>query len=226
MKKILLIHVAVIFSFTSFAQEKSNNPIPKIISKQDKLLLNLNWDNWLKTSTGLDVKGFRSRGFSFLFMNEKPFGEGNCAIAWGLGFSSQNVHSNSFPTYNEDGSKTFFSPISSTTDYELNKLSCNFVDAAFEFRLRSNPNEHNKRFKIAAAIKAGYLVQSHTKFETFDIKMKTYNIKNLNKFQYGLTGRIGYGRWGFTGYYSLINLFKNEKGPELIPVSVGLSYAL
>lgn len=226
MKKILPLFIAVIFSYTSFAQDKNPMSIPKIISKQDKLLLNLNWDNWLNTTTGVDVKAFRSRGFSFLIMNEKPFGEGNFAIAWGLGFSSQNVHSNTTPTYNDDGSKTYLTPIPSTTDYDLNKLSCNFIDAAFELRLRSNENEHSKRFKITAGIKAGYLVQSHTKFETDDMKIKTYNIKNLNKFQYGLTGRIGYARWGFSGYYSLINLFKDGKGPDVVPVSIGLSYAL
>ena len=47
-----------------------------IAAKQDKLIVNFNWDNWLKTSGGVNVKGFRSRGFSFLLMNEKAFGEG------------------------------------------------------------------------------------------------------------------------------------------------------
>jgi len=223
MKKIFTL-LFLLPAFGSFAQSGATASIAKIAAKQDRLILNLNWDNWLKTTTGLEVKGFRSRGFSFLLMNEKVIGEGHTAFAWGLGFSSQNVHSNSFPTYNEDGSKTFLSPIQNS--YDLNKLSCNFVDAALEFRFRTSENESRKRFKISAGLKGGYLVQSHTKYEDDNGKFKTYDIKNLNKFQYGVIGRIGYGKWGVSGYYSFVNLFKDGKGPELVPVSIGLSYAL
>jgi hypothetical protein len=225
MKKILIL-LFVFISSLSFGQEKKPVNIPNFVTKQDKLVLNLTLDNWLKTTQGVDVKAFRSRGFSFLLMNEKIYGEGNFAIAWGLGFSSQNVHSNTFPTYNNDGSKTFMHPFPDTLNYDLNKLSCNFIDAAFEFRLRTNENESRKRFKFSAGIKCGYLVQSHTKYEDNDVKIKTYDIKNLNKFQYGIIARIGYGKWGVNGYYSLVNLFENDKGPELVPVSIGISFTL
>ncbi len=226
MKKIL----GLLFLFTSFISaaqtpEKKPMKIPRFAAKQDRLILNLNWDNWLDASSGLDVKAFRSRGFSFLLMNEKVLGQGNSAIAFGLGFSSQNVHSNTFPTYNADESKTFLSPLSA--DYDLNKLSVNFLDAAFEIRFRTDENEAHKRFKISAGIKGGILVQSHTKYEDDVVgKIKTYGIKNLNKFQFGLTSRIGYGHWGISGYYSFVNLFKEGKGPGVVPVSIGLSYAL
>jgi len=200
--------------------------VPRFADKEDRLILNLNWDNWLNTSTGVDVKDFRSRGFSFLLMNEKIYGQGNFAFGLGIGFSSQNVHSNSFPTYNADGSKTYLSPIPDSIDYDLNKLSCNYIDAALELRFRTNENQAHKRFKITVGMKGGVLVQSHTKYEDGDEKVKTYDIKNLNTFQYGVTARIGYGKWGISGYYSLINLFKDGKGPDVVPVSVGISFAL
>jgi hypothetical protein len=226
MKKALLL-VFVFISIASFAQDaKPKMKIPKFASKQDKLILNLNWDNWLNTPAGVTTKAFRSRGFSFLFMNEKIYGEGNVALAWGLGFSSQNVHSNAFPTFNADISKTYLVPFPSTVEYDLNKLSCNFIDAALEFRYRTDENENRKRFKISVGIKGGYLVQSHTKYEDSEGKTKTYDIKNLSKFQYGVIARIGYGKWGISGYYSLIPLFKDGKGPDVVPISIGLSYAI
>ena len=205
--------------------EKKAMNIPGFASKQDRLILNFNWDNWLDASSGVEVNGFRSRGFGFLLMNEKVLGQGNIAIGFGLGFSSQNVHSNTFPTYNDDKSMTYLTPI--IGDYDLNKLSVNFIDAALEFRFRTNENESLKRFKFTAGMKGGLLVQSHTKHDndTFG-KVKTYRIKNLNSFQYGLTARIGYGRLGASGYYSLVNLFKTDKGPGVVPVSIGLAYAL
>src|SRR5689334_3091025 len=126
MKKILVL-LLISISVASMAQipEKKAMHIPRFAAKLDRLILNLNLDNWLHTSTGIHVKDFRSRGFSFLLMNEKVLGEGNAAVAFGFGFSSQNVHSNAFPTYNADKSKTYLSPI--TVDYDLNKLSCNFI---------------------------------------------------------------------------------------------------
>jgi hypothetical protein len=206
-----------------FAQEKEPVRIPKFGKKEDRIILNFNWDNWLNTSTGVEVKGFRSRGFSFLLMNEKILGKGNAAIGFGLGFSSQNVHSNTVPSSLPDGSYTFLSPIGG--DYDVNKLSCNFLDAALEVRFRTNQNAKEKRFKVSLGIKGGYLVQSHTKYEDGNGKIKTYDIKNLSKFQYGPTARIAYGNWGLSGYYSLVNLFKDGKGPEVVPVSMGISLA-
>lgn len=224
MKKNLLLACVLLFTFSFvYAQDKEPVRIPKFGKKEDRLIMNFTWDNWLKTSQGTQVKGFRSRGFSFLLMNEKILGKGNAAIGFGLGFSSQNVHSNTFPTYDPDGSHTFLSPIYG--NYDLNKLSCNFLDAALELRFRTNQNEKEKRFKISLGIKGGYLVQSHTKYEDANGKIKTYDIKNLSKFQYGPTARIAYGNWGLSGYYSLVNLFKDGKGPEVVPVSMGISLA-
>ena len=198
--------------------------VPKFAAKQDRLILNLNWDNWVNASSGVEVKGFRSRGFSFLLMNEKILGQGTSAVAFGLGFSSQNVHSNAFPSYNADKTYTYLSPL--TNDYDLNKLSVNYIDAAFEIRFRTHENSSHKRFKFTVGIKGGVLVQSHTKYEDDNGKFKTYHIKNLNDFQYGLTSRIGYGHWGISGYYSLMDLFEKGKGPDVVPVSIGLSFAL
>ena len=224
-KSLFLLLILASWNVSAQMVEKKAMKVPGFASKQDRLILNFNWDNWLDASSGVEVKGFRSRGFGFLLMNEKVLGEGNLAIGFGLGFSSQNVHSNTFPTYNDDKSKTYLTPI--TTDYELNKLSVNFVDAALEFRFRTNENESRKRFKFAAGIKGGVLVQSHTKYDDDTVgKVKTYRIKNLNSFQYGLTARIGYGRWGVSGYYSLVDLFETDKGPDVVPVSIGLAYAL
>jgi hypothetical protein len=223
-KNLFLLIVFFISVYLVSAQDKEPIKIPKIGKKEDRLILNLNWDNWINAPQGLEVKGFRSRGFSFLLMNEKIFGNGNFTIGSGIGFSSQNVHSNVFPSYNPDGSYTFLSPVSG--DYDLNKLSCNFIDAAVEFRFRTNENESQKRFKISLGMKAGYLVQSHTKYEDSNGKVKLYGIKNLNKFQYGPTARIAYGTWGISGYYSLVNLFKDGKGPDEVPVSVGISFAM
>lgn len=39
-----------------------------------------------------------------------------------------------------------------------------------------------------------------------------------------LMGRIGYGNYAINGYYSLVDILVKEKGRELIPYSVGISF--
>lgn len=46
---------------------------------------------------------------------------------------------------------------------------------------------------------------------------------NLNKVYYGLEGRIGVGPISVYAKYSLQNLFKDGQGPELAPVSIGVT---
>src|SRR5689334_16091394 len=63
-------------------------------SKQDRLVIDINLDNWDKKPEGISIKSGRSRGVSILFTDEKQFGAGNVAFSWGIGFSSQNFHTN------------------------------------------------------------------------------------------------------------------------------------
>ncbi|MCC7233137.1 MAG: PorT family protein [Bacteroidia bacterium] len=208
-----------------WAQSGSNKKInvPKLIDKQDKLILNLTSDNWMNLPAGIKAKPFRSRGFSFLLMGERLNTSGNVGIGMGFGISSQNVHTNGSFDDVTDPSKTTFNPIPDSMDYDLNKLSLNYVDLALELRFRTNENADHKRFKISAGIKGGILFQEHSKYKDSHGKIKSYGLDHLNSFQYGITGRIGYGTWAVTGYYALNGIFKKDKGPDLIPYSVGIS---
>ena len=77
------------------------------------------------------------------------------------------------------------------------------------------------------------LISSHTKyvgegmsFGTYQDKMKVkhYSVPNINKFRYGVTARFGYGPFNLIAYYSLSKLFEDNLGPELTPISVGISF--
>ena len=215
----------VMFSLQIVAQENTpKRTISTIVQREDKLILNLTSDNWGSLSPEIKSKPFRSRGFSFLIMNERMNKTGNFGFGAGVGFMSQNVHTNAL--LNNSGSSNSSTTLVSIPDdlYDINKLSLNFITAAIELRIHTNLNEQRERFKINLGFLAGYLVQSHTKFEGKYGKYKSYNIKNLNKLQYGLFARIGYSNYAINGYYSLVDVFKTGKGPELIPYSIGISF--
>lgn len=51
--------------------------ISSIVQREDKLILNLTSDNWGYRSSSIKSKPLRSRGFSFLLMNERMNKTGN-----------------------------------------------------------------------------------------------------------------------------------------------------
>ncbi len=122
---------------------------------------------------------------------------------------------------------TSMTAIPDSIDYKKNKLSLNYLEIPFELRFRSKPDKSFRRLSIAAGFKAGYLIQSHTKYKGDDAngnetKFKTFNIANLNKLRYGPTFRMGYGKVSLFGYLSISELFQEDKGPIAYPFSAGI----
>jgi Outer membrane protein beta-barrel domain len=224
MKKLNIL-VLILLSVQLFAQDTPlKKEVANYVQREDKLILNFTSDNWSDLPSEFTSKPFRSRGFSFLLMNDRMNATGNYGVGLGLGFMSQNVHTNALvmdTTLNE--SSASLHKIPDSLNYDLNKLSLNFITAALELRFRTNLNSHGERFKFNFGIIAGILVQSHTKYEDDSGKFKTYHVKHLNNFQYGLSGRIGYDNYALMGYYSLANVFQDGEGPELTPYSLGIS---
>jgi hypothetical protein len=225
MKKIIFL-ILVLFTAQLFAQDNAlKEEVANYVQKEDKLILNLTSDNWSGLPSQFTHKALRSRGFSFLLMNERMNATGTYGLGLGLGFMSQNVHTDALAidtTFNESSSS--LQKIPDSLHYDLNKLSLNFINAALEFRFRTKLNKHNERFKLSLGVIAGVLIQSHTKYEDDNGKFKTYHVKHLNNFQYGFSGRIGYDNYALTAYYSMVDVFQDGEGPSLTPYSIGISF--
>ncbi len=79
--------------------------------------------------------------------------------------------------------------------------------------------------------KFGFLVRGHTKYKgddyidgtTQEVIIKKKKLAFMEKNRYGFTGRIGYKWLNLWGYYQLSTLFEKGKGPEMYPISVGIT---
>jgi len=222
--KTLIVFSLLLLPVQLLAQDKPlKKEVANYVQREDKLILNFTSDNWSDLPSDFTSKPFRSRGFSFLLMNDRMNATGNYGLGYGLGFMSQNVHTDALVDDTTNESAASLHKIPDSLNYDLNKLSLNFITATLELRFRTNLNSHGERFKFNFGIVAGILVQSHTKYEDSNGKFKTYHVKHLNNFQYGLSGRIGYDNYALTGYYSFVNVFQDGEGPELTPYSIGIS---
>ncbi len=226
MKKITLILFSFFIVFNGFSQDSK---IVKIIEKKYSTGINIFTDIWQNKPDSMNIKTL-NRGINIFGMYNIPIKESNFSLAVGMEICTHNLYSDSRPDIDSSGN-TFFTKISKIAvndkdNYKKNKLTVSFFDIPVELRLKTK-NE----FRFAVGFKAGIKLNEHTKYKGDDyingkddeIKFKEYNISNLETYRYCITGRIGYKWLNLTACYSLSKLFKKDKGPDMYPISVGIS---
>jgi len=231
MKKILII-ITVFLFITSlcYSQEEVDTVEAYRKHSADELIFEVNRDNWLTPPPGVEIKPV-SLGVCLTLLKQFADEESWINLALGLGISSQNIKNNSTLCIDSTGN-SYFSEIPANTNYKKNKLSTVFLEVPLELRIYSRPDHNSNRFKIAAGFKVGYNLQRYTKYSGDDflnlsagskIKFKEYKVKNILTYRYGIYGRIGYGKFCVSGFYSLTPLFEEGKGPEITPYYIGVA---
>ncbi len=241
-KKLFLI--AIILLLASFAGTVKAFEPPRM-HPTDRFMVTLFTDVWQDTPDGMDLKTIQ-RGVSIEAMQDMPLGRSNFSVAAGLGFTSHNLYSDHRYLYNLQEDIHDFYPIQ--LDYDKNKISLNYIDVPVQFRFRSRDLEQT--FRLYAGVRAGYLVNAHTKYEgkayfaepggiqfspdaPHDMdavqrttKIKEHKLENINDFRIGLTAMVGYGRVNVHFSYPLTDLFEDNKAEEMRPISLGLTFIL
>ena len=246
MKKIIIAVVLMMFVFNSFAQNTDNINLnddtlrfPKEKNKgNDMFILDFYQDMWQKVPSNIKVRDI-NQGFSFFIMKNYPISTSNFSFAWGLGFSSHNFYSDGVPALGRDGlgkpdGTTVFQTLGTyynqIVDYKINKLNITYLEIPLELKFKTRAS-HNRMLKFSLGVKVGYEISNHTKYKGNDVIEKTddqvtikkYDIKNINKWNYAVTARIGRGMFNLVGYYSLSKIFDKDMGPQMYPISVGIS---
>ncbi|HRK26181.1 MAG TPA: outer membrane beta-barrel protein [Chitinophagales bacterium] len=239
MKQRLLLSFIVLLLFSALTYAQDAKPASKLKGSKDRLILEFVHDNWLEKPDDIKLKWY-NRGLNLFAMYDVALIDDNVSIAPGGGLSFSNYYHNGFFSVDANDN-TLLQPLPNKVfngtdsitlgNSKRNKLSTTFFDAAFELRFRTDPNKVNKRFKFAVGARAGYRLDAHTKYRGDDLAgsgrevfVKTKLIPNLNRFRYGLTARMGYANFNLFAYYSLSKMFEKDKGPEITPFSVGISF--
>lgn len=199
--------------------------------KFDRIVFDLNWDHWIKAPEGIK-QGYFCIGASAYLFKDNPFGKkSNLSFAYGIGFSSHNVHSNGNFNYEIDQNNEIYTnliEIPSSIDIRKNKVSFSFIEVPLEFRMRTmNKSMEERRgfnFRLYLGFKGGWMVDNHTKYKDTESKIKVFNLENTLPYRYGPTVRIGFNKIAFNAFYSLSTVFEKGKGVELVPFSIGLSW--
>lgn len=126
---------------------------------------------------------------------------------------------------------TVFKKIPDTVSVKKSKMKVTYLEIPIEFRFRSK-----SKVTVALGFKGGIMLGSGTKYvgngvlatynytvnEPEKTKIKLSGIKNLEQFTYGPTLRIGYSWINVSASYMLSPIFKQGKGPQMYPLSLGI----
>jgi len=109
---------------------------------------------------------------------------------------------------------------------QKSKLGTSSINLPVMLRLQLRDSHHKSTFALGAGGFVGYRIKSWTKLkytnEGTSYKEKEDGSYNLENFQYGLQGTVGYGNLELFAKYNLNPLFKANAGPETQVLSFGV----
>jgi len=237
MKPFLIAFIFLFTSVTVFAQLE-NKPVTnkkdwsKVdLSKRssDHLLVQFGYAGWAKAPDSINVNGF-SRQFNIYFLFDFPFKTNpKISVAIGAGVGTDNIFfgNTTIDLKNRIEARFIRDTI---TQYKKYKLATGYAEIPLELRYSSNPENMNKGFKFALGAKVGLSYDAHTKAKV-DLDANGqggYVYKEKSKEFFNGTRivgmmRVGYGNFSAYGTYNLTTLFKEGKGPDVRPWSIGLT---
>ena len=145
----------------------------------------------------------------------------NIGIVTGLGLSFNDYRfSNPYTIENENGLVT---PVTlEQTGLSKSKLSTTFVSVPVMIEFQIPVNNQDRRIYFSGGVIGGVKVGSHTKVKVNGDKSKNRDDFNINPFRYGATARLGYKGINIFGTYYFSPFFKDGRGPELFPFTIGI----
>jgi hypothetical protein len=119
-----------------------------------------------------------------------------------------------------------FGEVDSNRSINKNRLKTTSIHVPL--MLETNLGKDAKHsFHLAAGGMVTYILNTRTKQKYKEggenFKKKVKSDFNVNDFQFAATARVGYGDVTLYATYNLTPLFENNKGPEVIPFTIGLS---
>lgn len=110
-----------------------------------------------------------------------------------------------------------------SVSYKKSKLITWHAQVPLLLNFQTAPHNEKKNFHLSVGGYAGLLLSAHTKRKSDSDKVRTEDDYNLNRYRYGAMGRIGYRNLDLYVKYDLSEMFQEDRGPVLAPITFGIS---
>ncbi len=190
----------------------------EVDTTQMNTFLDLNYSKSLFFSLNLMEKNFR------LYKNYVNLVTG-LGVEWNSYNFKKNITLNADASY-ISASNTVVAPDS--IKYSKNKLRATYLKVPLLIELNTNNSNPKRSFHISGGLEFAYKIASSTKqkyeINGYDFKSKRRDDYHLADFKYASVVRVGYGDF-FTVFanYGLSDLFESNKGPDVFPLSAGIT---
>ena len=218
---------------------RGRKPVRKHVRKMDGTWEGLefglsnfvNSDYQLELPAGADfmeVKMANSWGFNFNFA-EKSLGivrnYAGIVTGLGLGYDRYMFNSNMSLVKTDDG---LITGVPSEYDFLKNRLSVWHLNLPLMVEVQIPVYGETNRLKLSAGVIGGLRIGSRQvqKYVAAgdNQKIKTKDDFYLRDWRYGFTARVGYGDVSLFAEYYPQTLFKDNKGPQIYPVTFGIHF--
>lgn len=221
MRYFITLLVACLFSIAASAQKPEQLTLKKVSSGMDVFT-----DIWQGMPDSVQSRTI-NQGVNVYGMYSFPMGKSNFSAAIGAGLGSHNLYLKGIIKTVDN--ITAFYPVKDSENksisYTKSKLNLTYIDIPLELRFKNKAE-----YRASVGFKVGFLLSDHTKYKgnSLDgtgqkVKEKSAGIENIENMRYGVSGLVGYKWVNLTFFYSLSKLFTVDKGPQVYPISVGIS---
>lgn len=213
-KHFFLLLALILMSFMAKAQ---------LIKDRTNGKVTLGFDLYTDINTGSSYENFNLRainqGFGSYLTYNFPMGESKHTVSLGAGVSFHNYYmKNSWLSEPYNTVITF-----EEASVKKSKIMVGYFDIPLELNFRIVD-----KFKISFGAKVGFLMTSRSKVigDVFEDghswEIKYGSINSLENIVYSAFARMGYRCVNLFIGYQFISSFKQDKGPEVIPFSIGI----
>ena len=214
-KNFLILSTLLLLSFMANAQ---------LIKDRTNGQITLGFDLFTDINTGSKYENFDLRainqGFSTYLTYNFPMGESKHTVSLGAGVTCHNYYMK-----NAWLSEPYNHVITFTEDANVkkSKININYFDIPMELNFRIAD-----KFKISFGAKVSFLMSSKSKVignvleDGHKWEIKYNEINALESIVYSAFARVGYRCVNLFVGYQFNNSFKQDRGPEILPFSIGI----
>ncbi len=149
--------------------------------------------------------------------------EDRVGLVTGMGFSINNYKFDNPLTIDKNAAGLIEAVPLDGSKFDKSKLTVSYLTVPLMLEFQIPTNGHSDQLFISGGMVGGINLGSHTKVKLDNSKTKDRGSFNINPFKYSAIARIGLKDISLYATYSLSPLFKDDKGPELFPFSIGIA---
>lgn len=223
MKKAIIFSLLVFIGLGAFAQ-----PVAETTMKKISVGYDLYTSIWMDMPTGIKTRTINQGANVFLMYNHL-LGDKGVSFAGGLGISSENLYLKDAYVPNVKSDSIAFAKVPFGVNAQRSKVNVTYIDIPLEIRYVT---ENKMRFTLG--MKFGFVIDSKTMYKGdafneegklgYGTQVKYKGVNQLESTRFGVQARVGYKWVHAYAYYSLNKLFVADKGPEVYPISLGITF--